>query len=61
MSTSVQCWHNLLGFRSVFVRERKGVTIIRGLRAVSDYDYEAQMALIDTKNRGGGGNAHRAE
>ena len=30
-----------------FVRKRGAKVIIRGLRAVSDYEYEAQMALIN--------------
>jgi pantetheine-phosphate adenylyltransferase len=30
-----------------FVRECKTRVVVRGLRAVSDYDYEAQMALIN--------------
>ncbi len=30
-----------------FVRQLKGRVIIRGLRAVSDYEYEAQMALMN--------------
>ena len=30
-----------------FVKEKKASVIIRGLRAVSDYEYEAQMAVIN--------------
>jgi pantetheine-phosphate adenylyltransferase len=30
-----------------YVRARRAVAIVRGLRAVSDYEYEAQMALIN--------------
>ena len=30
-----------------FVRENKSNVIIRGLRAVSDYEYESQMAVIN--------------
>ena len=30
-----------------YVREVQGTAIIRGLRAISDYDYEAQMALMN--------------
>lgn len=30
-----------------FVREQKSAVVIRGLRAVTDYEYEAQMAVIN--------------
>ncbi len=30
-----------------YVRSRKGMIIIRGLRAVSDFEYELQMALMN--------------
>ena len=30
-----------------YVRDVQGTAIIRGLRAISDYDYEAQMALMN--------------
>jgi pantetheine-phosphate adenylyltransferase len=30
-----------------FVREQKSSVVIRGLRAVTDYEYEAQMAIIN--------------
>lgn len=32
-----------------FAREKKIMTLIRGLRAVSDFDYELQMALMNRK------------
>ena len=32
-----------------FVRSVKGNAVVRGLRAISDYDYEAQMALMNRK------------
>jgi pantetheine-phosphate adenylyltransferase len=32
-----------------YVKERKGVAIIRGLRAVSDFEYELQMALMNRR------------
>ena len=32
-----------------FVRSVKGSAVIRGLRAISDFDYEAQMALMNRK------------
>ncbi|MBI1820785.1 MAG: pantetheine-phosphate adenylyltransferase [Nitrospirae bacterium] len=32
-----------------YVREKKAVAVIRGLRAVSDFEYELQMALMNRK------------
>ncbi len=32
-----------------YVQERKAVAIVKGLRAVSDFDYEFQMALANRK------------
>ncbi len=32
-----------------YVKEREGVAIIRGLRAVSDFEYEMQMALMNRR------------
>lgn len=32
-----------------FVKSRKGTVIIRGLRAVSDFEYELQMALMNRR------------
>ena len=32
-----------------YVRQRGGVAIIRGLRAVSDFEYELQMALMNRR------------
>ena len=32
-----------------YVKERKGIAIIRGLRAVSDFEYELQMALMNRR------------
>ena len=32
-----------------YVLEKKGVAIIRGLRAVSDFEYEMQMALMNRR------------
>lgn len=32
-----------------FVREKKAVAVIRGIRAVADFDYEFQMALTNRK------------
>ena len=32
-----------------YVRERRGAAVIRGLRAVSDFEYEFQMALVNRK------------
>ena len=36
-----------------FVKEVGGRVIIRGLRAISDFDYEAQMALMNRRLSGG--------
>ena len=36
-----------------FVKEVGGQVIIRGLRAISDFDYEAQMALMNRQLSGG--------
>lgn len=30
-----------------YVKEKKGIAILRGLRAVSDFEYELQMALMN--------------
>jgi len=32
-----------------YVKENKGIAIIRGLRAVSDFEYELQMALMNRR------------
>ncbi len=32
-----------------YVEQKKGIAIIRGLRAVSDFEYELQMALINRR------------
>jgi len=32
-----------------YVKARKGIAIIRGLRAVSDFEYELQMALLNRR------------
>lgn len=32
-----------------YVKEKKGIAIIRGLRAISDYEYELQMALMNRR------------
>jgi pantetheine-phosphate adenylyltransferase len=32
-----------------FVKSRKGTVIIRGLRAISDFEYELQMALMNRR------------
>ena len=41
---TIEGFHGLL---IDYVRSRDAVAIVRGLRAVSDYEYEAQMALIN--------------
>lgn len=35
-----------------YVKERGGVAIIRGLRAISDFEYEMQMALMNRRLAG---------
>jgi len=32
-----------------YVRSKKGVAIVRGLRAISDFEYELQMALMNRR------------
>jgi len=32
-----------------YVKDKKGVAIVRGLRAVSDFEYELQMALMNRR------------
>jgi len=32
-----------------YVRDKKGIAIVRGLRAVSDFEYELQMALMNRR------------
>ncbi len=32
-----------------YVKERKGIAVVRGLRAVSDFEYELQMALMNRR------------
>jgi pantetheine-phosphate adenylyltransferase len=43
---SVQCFSGLL---VAFVRSVQSSVVVRGLRAISDFDYEAQMSLINRK------------
>ena len=42
----VEAFHGLL---VQYVRDNKGVAIIRGLRAVSDFEYEMQIALMNRR------------
>lgn len=37
------------GLLADYVKEKNCTTLIRGLRAVSDYEYEMQMALVNRK------------
>lgn len=37
------------GLLADYVKEKKGLAIIRGLRAVSDFEYELQMALMNRR------------
>lgn len=39
--------HSFSGLLIDFVKSRNAQVIIRGLRAISDYDYEAQLALVN--------------
>ncbi len=45
-NVSVECFEGLL---VEFARMKKAIAIIRGLRAVSDFEYEFQMALTNRK------------
>ncbi len=45
-NVKVEAFHGLL---VDYVRERKGVAVIRGLRAVSDFEYEMQIALMNRR------------
>jgi pantetheine-phosphate adenylyltransferase len=37
------------GLTAHFARERKATAIVRGIRAVSDYEYELRMALMNRR------------
>jgi pantetheine-phosphate adenylyltransferase len=37
------------GLTADFARERKATAIVRGIRAVSDYEYELRMALMNRR------------
>ncbi|MBA2378860.1 MAG: pantetheine-phosphate adenylyltransferase [Blastocatellia bacterium] len=37
------------GLTAHFARERQAIAIVRGIRAVSDYEYELRMALMNRK------------
>ncbi len=45
-NVSVECFDGLL---IDFARKKKAIALIRGLRAISDFEYEFQMALINRK------------
>lgn len=45
-NVEVDCFHGLL---IDYVKEKKASAIIKGLRAVSDFEYEMQMASINRK------------
>ncbi len=45
-NVSVDCFDGLL---VAYARKRKATAIVRGLRAVSDFEYEFQMALMNRK------------
>jgi pantetheine-phosphate adenylyltransferase len=42
----VEPFHGLI---ATFMRDKNAVAIIRGLRAISDYEYELQMALMNRR------------
>ncbi|RJQ49515.1 MAG: pantetheine-phosphate adenylyltransferase [Nitrospiraceae bacterium] len=42
----VESFHNLL---VDYVKNKKSIAIIRGLRAISDFEYELQMALMNRR------------
>jgi len=46
INVEVDAYHGLL---ADYVREKKAVAICKGLRAVSDFEYEFQMALTNKK------------
>ncbi len=37
------------GLLMAYVKSKKGIAVIRGLRAVSDFEYELQMALMNRR------------
>lgn len=45
-NVTVESFHGLL---VNYMRDRKAVALIRGLRAISDYEYELQMALMNRR------------
>ena len=47
-NVSVDCFDGLL---VAYARKRKATAIVRGLRAVSDFEYEFQMALMNRRQR----------
>jgi pantetheine-phosphate adenylyltransferase len=40
---------SFLGLTAHFAREQKATAIVRGIRAVSDYEYELRMALMNRR------------
>jgi pantetheine-phosphate adenylyltransferase len=42
----IEPFHGLI---ATFMRDKEAVAIIRGLRAISDYEYELQMALMNRR------------
>ena len=45
-NVDIDCFHGLL---VDYARERKAHVLLRGIRAVSDYEFELQMAMINRK------------
>ncbi len=45
-NVEIDCFHGLL---VEYARKRKAHVLLRGIRAVSDYEYELQMAMMNRK------------
>jgi pantetheine-phosphate adenylyltransferase len=45
-NVEVECFHGLL---VEYARKRKAKVLLRGIRAVSDYEFELQMAMMNRK------------
>jgi pantetheine-phosphate adenylyltransferase len=45
-NVSVDCFHGML---VTYCKSRKATSIVRGLRAISEFEYEFQMALMNRK------------
>ena len=47
-NVEVDCFHGLL---VDYARDRNATVLLRGIRAISDYEYELQMALMNSRLR----------